>query len=218
MQIHFTTAPSFAMARLRVLLADAQPLLRLGVAALIDAEADMQVVAQAASAAELPTLCERHQPDIVSIDLSLLDPHPVEAIQQLRAMPGAPRVVVLTQRCSEEDVYRAMCAGASAYLLKDTAPEELLRCMRAVRGGGTFVPPPVAAKLAARLSGGVLSPREIQILEQVAAGHSNKLIGRAFGISDGTVKSHTKRIFSKLGVSNRTGAVATAVQRGLIAL
>jgi two-component system NarL family response regulator len=205
-------------APLSVMLVDSQALLRHGVAALIDAEPDMEVVAQADGAADLADLCDRYRPDVVSIELALLDPQPAEAIQMLRHACGKPKVIILTHRSSEEDVYRAMCAGANAYMFKDSSPDELLHCLRVVRAGGTFVPPPVAAKLAARLNGGTLSPREMQILERVAAGQSNKLIGRAFGISDGTVKSHTKRIFSKLGVSNRTGAVATAVQRGLIAL
>ncbi|WP_326544310.1 response regulator transcription factor [Pseudorhodoferax sp.] len=201
-----------------IVLADAQPLLRMGVATLIDAQRDLRVVGQAGSAAELTAQCALHRPQIVCVDLALLDPLPEQGIAALRHLPQAPRVVVLTQRNGEEDIYRALRAGASAYLFKDVPSDELLQGLRTVGQGGSFVPPPVAARLTARLHGEVLSPREMQILQQVAAGHSNKRIGLTFGISDGTVKSHTKRIFCKLGVSSRTGAVATAVQRGLIAL
>ncbi|WP_189690061.1 LuxR C-terminal-related transcriptional regulator [Pseudorhodoferax aquiterrae] len=201
-----------------VLLADAQPLMRLGVAALVDAQADMHVVAQAASLDALQALLARHRPDLVCLDIALLDPQPAERLAALRHGQHACRVVVLTQRAGEEDIYRAVCAGADAYLFKDSPAEELLQGLRTVHAGGRYMPPAVAARLAARLHGGVLSQREMQVLEQVAAGHSNKRIGLAFGISDGTVKSHTKRIFHKLGATSRTGAVAIAVQRGLIAL
>lgn len=205
-------------APLSVLLADPQPLLRLGVAALIDAQADMRVVAQAASVAELQDLRARHRPDVVCIDIAMLDPQGADQIAALRRGEHPSRVVVLTQRAGEEDIYRAVCAGANAYLFKDSPAEELLRGLRTVHAGGSYMPPAVAARLAARLHSGVLSQREMQVLEQVAAGLSNKRIGLAFGISDGTVKSHTKRIFHKLGATSRTGAVAIAVQRGLIAL
>lgn len=205
-------------APMSVLLADPQPLLRMGVAALLDAQPDMHVVAQAASSQEIDALRAQHRPDIVCVDIAMLDPQPSERIAAWRRGDTATRVVVLTHRAGEEDIYRAVCAGASAYLLKDGPVDELLHGLRTVRSGGSFMPPMVAGRLAARLHGGSLSQREMQVLEQVAAGLSNKRIGLTFGISDGTVKSHTKRIFYKLGASSRTGAVAIAVQRGLIAL
>jgi two-component system NarL family response regulator len=201
-----------------VLLVDAQHLLRIGVAALIDAEPDLWVAAQASKAGDILDLCERYRPELVLADLDVLDPEPGKRIEAVRALAYGPRVIVLTHRCTEEDVYQAMRAGASAYILKSSPPDELLRCLRSVREGGTFVPPPVASKLAARLNTSGLSPRELQVLARLASGQSNKRIGLAFGISDGTVKSHNKRIFYKLGVNNRISAVAAAVQRGLIAL
>lgn len=205
-------------APISVLLADPQPLLRLGVAALIDAQPDMRVAAQAASAQELDALRQHHRPDIVCLDVALLHAQPAALIAAIRHGAHPSRVLVLTQRTGEEDIYRAVCAGANAYLFKDSPVQELLQGLRTVHAGGRYMPPAVAARLATRLHGDVLSQREIQVLEQVAAGHSNKRIGLVFGISDGTVKSHTKRIFHKLGASSRTGAVAIAVQRGLIAL
>lgn len=201
-----------------VLLVDAQHLLRIGVAALIDTEPDLWVTAQASKAGDILGLCERYLPDLVLADLDTLGSEPGKCIAAIRALPKGPRVVVLTHRCTEEDVYQAMRAGAGGYILKSSPPEELLHCLRTVRNGGTFVPPPVASKLAARLSTSGLSPRELQVLSRLASGQSNKRIGLAFGISDGTVKSHNKRIFYKLGVNNRISAVAAALQRGLIAL
>ena len=205
-------------APLTVLLADSQPLLRLGVAALIDAQPDMRVVAQASTVQELNGLRRVHRPDIACVDIALLDAQTAALIADMRHGEAACRVVVLTHRAGEEDIYRAVCAGASAYLFKDSPPEELLAGLRMAHAGGRYMPPAVAARLAARLHGDVLSQREMQVLGEVAAGHSNKHIGLDFGISDGTVKSHTKRIFHKLGATSRTGAVAIAVQRGLIAL
>ena len=218
MNIQFSSASDAARNRLTVLLVDAQVLLRRGVADLIDAEPDMSVIAQADHAADLLPMCERLRPDVVSVDLDLLGAGSSDTIRAIRALRHGPKGMVLTQRGCEADVYGAMCAGANGYLFKNTTPQELFQCLRSIRLGGTFVPPPVAAKLTSRLMGGSLSPREMQVLEHVAAGLSNKHIGRAFGISDGTVKAHTKRIFSKLGVSNRTSAVAAAVHRGLISL
>ncbi|MDO9404854.1 MAG: response regulator transcription factor [Polaromonas sp.] len=216
MNISFPSARLQGVDPISVLLIDSQSLLRRGVASLIDVEPDMRVAGQADDASNWSELCNQLRPDVVCVDLELLDSQPSDVIRQMRALPGSPKVLILTHRSCEEDVYRAMCGGANAYLFKSSSSDDLLRCIRAIRLGGTYVPPPVAAKLSARLMGGTLSPREMDVLKFVAAGHSNKLIGRQFGISDGTVKAHTKRIFAKLGVSSRTGAVATAVQRGLI--
>ena len=130
----------------------------------------------------------------------------------------AAHIIVLTTFDGDEDIYRAIKAGAKAYLLKDTAREALMDCIRRVHGGETCIPPALAAKLAERISGEALSAREIEVLQRIAAGKSNKEIGTELFISEGTVKSHVKSIFAKLNVISRTEAVATATRRGLLRL
>jgi two-component system NarL family response regulator len=142
----------------------------------------------------------------------------VGAIKVIRAADENARIIVLTTYDGDEDIYRAIQAGAKGYLLKDVPCEALLDCVRRVHRGDTCVPVHLAAKLARRVSGQTLSEREINVLKLLAQGKSNKEIGSALFISEGTVKSHLKRIFGKLGVISRTEAVAKATRHGLIQL
>jgi len=199
-----------------VLLFDTQLLLRLGVASLLDAASDFWVIAQTTQTSDALFLCKEREARIMVLDIDVLGPSVHDFIACVRSLMHDPKVVVLSHRCTEEDIYQTMHAGASGYLLKSCAPDEFLQCLRLVRNGQTFVSPPVASRLAERLCSAGLSVRELQILKRLATGQTNKHIGKAIGISDGTVKSHNKRIFNKLGVTNRMGAVAMAVQRGLI--
>jgi two-component system NarL family response regulator len=142
----------------------------------------------------------------------------VGAIKEIRELDENAHIVVLTTYDGDEDIYRAIKAGAKAYLLKDTARDALVETVRRVHAGETYLPPQLAAKLAERVSGEALSPREIDVLQRMAGGKSNKEIGAELFISEGTVKTHIKSIFNKLDVVSRTEAVATANRRGLIQL
>ncbi len=140
----------------------------------------------------------------------------VGVIGQVRALDPKARILILTTYDGDEDIYRGMRAGAKAYLLKDAPREQLLDCIRAVHAGNTYVPPGVAAKLAAQVSGERLTGRELEILALMAAGDSNKIIARKLDITEGTVKTHVKSVLFKLGASSRTEAAAVAARRGLI--
>ena len=142
----------------------------------------------------------------------------VSAIKEIRQLDETAAIIVLTTFDGDEDIYRAIRAGAKAYLLKDTARDALVECVRRVYAGETYLPPLLAAKFAERVSGETLSAREIEVLQRIAAGKSNKEIGAELFISEGTVKTHVKSIFAKLDVVSRTEAVAAATRRGLIQL
>jgi two-component system NarL family response regulator len=178
----------------------------------------MKVVAEASNGREAVDFWKEHRPDITLLDLRMPELDGVGAIKEIRELDENARIVVLTTFDGDEDIYRAIRAGAKGYLLKDTAREALMDCIRTVHSGETCIPPTLASKLADRVSGETLSTREIEVLQRVAAGKSNKEIGAELFISEGTVKTHVKSIFSKLDVVSRTEAVATANRRGLIQL
>jgi two-component system NarL family response regulator len=142
----------------------------------------------------------------------------VAVVEAVRGRWPDARVVILTTYDADDDVERALKAGAKAYLLKDVAPEELVACVRAVDQGRTWVSPSVAARLAERMTRVQLTPREMAVLRELAAGRSNKEVAAALGVAEGTAKIHTARVFEKLGVSSRTEALAVALQRGLVRL
>ena len=178
----------------------------------------MTVVAEAANGRQAVDLWKQHRPDVTLLDLQMPELDGVGAITEIRAFEPAARIIVLTTFDGDEDIYRAIRAGARAYLLKDVPREGLMECVRRVHGGKTVVPPELAAKLAERLSGESLSARELEVLKLLAEGRSNKEIGNSLFISEGTVKTHAKSIFAKLNAISRTEAVATATRRGLIHL
>ena len=204
--------------RIRIVVADDHSVVREGLVSLIKRKADMTVVGEASNGREAVDLWKEHRPDVTLLDLRMPELDGVGAIKEIRAMDDTAHIVVLTTFDGDEDIYRAIRAGAKAYLLKDTAREALMDCIRRVHAGETCIPPLLAAKLAERVSGEALSEREIEVLQRIAAGRSNKEIGSELFISEGTVKSHVKSIFSKLNVISRTEAVATATRRGLIRL
>ena len=152
------------------------------------------------------------------MDLRMPELDGVNAIYEIRAAEPNARVIVLTTLDGDEDIYRGMRAGAKSYLLKDVRREELFQCIREVHADRTFVPPAIAAKLAERLPGEELSPRESEVLKLLAQGKPNKLIGGALDISEVTVKSHVQAVFKKLNVLSRTEAIAVANRRGLLRL
>ena len=204
--------------RITVLIADDHSVVREGLVSLITRKADMTVIGEAGNGREAVDLWKQHHPDVTLLDLRMPELDGVGAIKEIRELDENARIVVLTTFDGDEDIYRAIKAGAKGYLLKDTAREALMECIRKVHNGETCIPPDLAAKLADRVSGEALSAREIQVLQRIAAGKSNKEIGAEFFISEGTVKTHVKSIFSKLDVVSRTEAVANASRRGLIQL
>ena len=204
--------------RIRILIADDHSVVREGLVSLVKRKSDMAVVAEASNGREAVELWKEHRPDVTLLDLRMPELDGVGTIKEIRELDENAQIVVLTTYDGDEDIYRAIKAGAKAYLLKDTARDALVETVRRVHAGETYLPPQLAAKLAERLSGQALSPREIDVLQRMAVGKSNKEIGAELFISEGTVKTHIKSIFSKLDVVSRTEAVATANRRGLIQL
>lgn len=205
---------------IRILIADDHPVVRAGIAAMleIDPEANLQVVGQARNGCEMVELFAQFQPDIGLIDLRMPEMSGIEAIAQIRSRFREACLIILTTYDGDEDIYRALQAGAKAYLLKDAPREELLRCIQTVYAGRSFIPPPIGERLAERMSSPVLSKREREILELISVGMSNLEIGTTLQIAEGTVKSHVNNILSKLNVRDRTQAVTIALKRGLISL
>lgn len=205
-------------AKIRVLIADDHAVVRDGLAAMIGKWTDMVVVGEAQDGREAVEQWKRILPDILLLDLRMPVLDGVAAIDQIREWDVAARIILLTTFDDEEDIYRAIRAGAKSYLLKDAPREEILSCIRTVHAGKTVVPPSVAAKLAGRVSAEELTEREVVVLRALATGQSNKAIGRELFISETTVKAHLKSIFGKLNVLSRTEAIATAARRGIVQL
>jgi DNA-binding NarL/FixJ family response regulator len=214
-------APSsvqFPKARIRVLIADDHGVVREGLVSMIKRNrTDMTVVGEASNGREAVELWKEHRPDVTLLDLRMPELDGVDAIKEIRGNDEHARIIVLTTFDGDEDIYRAIQAGAKGYLLKDVPREALMDCIRRVHAGETSVPVHLVAKLADRVSGETLSRREIEVLKLMAQGKSNKEIASALFISEGT-KSHGKAIFAKMNVVSRTEAVADATRRGLIRL
>ncbi|PTY08252.1 DNA-binding response regulator [Opitutaceae bacterium EW11] len=204
--------------RIRVLVADDHFIVRSGLASLIHAETDMEVVAQAADGAEAVALYARHNPDVALLDLRMPVKSGAEAIELIRRDFPNAHVLVLTAFSGDEDIHRALEAGALGYVLKGTTGEGLIPAIRAVAAGERWIPKDVASRLAVRSSYEALTAREIQVLKEIAKGKVNKEVASALSISEYTVKDHLKSIMSKLHVTVRTEAVTAAVQRGIIEL
>jgi two-component system NarL family response regulator len=201
---------------IRILIADDHPVVREGLSALISRQPDMKVVAQASDGGEAVEQFFLHRPDVALIDLRMPRMGGADVILAIRQRAPEGRVIVLTTFDGDEDIYRALRAGAKGYLLKDASSEELLECIRTVHAGKTFIPPAMAAKLANRLGSADLSPRELEVLNLMVDGKSNKEIGVLLYISEGTVKVHVNHILEKLGVSGRTAASVAALERGIV--
>ncbi len=206
-----------APAPLRLLVVEDHLIARTGLLTLLHATADLVVVAEAASAEEAVAAHAAHAPDVTLMDLRLAGGSDgVSAIARIRERSPAARVVALTTYDGDEDILRAVRAGAAAYLLKDVDAAELTRVIRAVAAGESCLPPAVAARLAARLARPDLSARELEVLTAIVAGRANKEIGAELFIAEHTVKNHVKSILAKLGVADRTQAATAALARGLV--
>jgi len=198
-----------------VLVVDDHPIMRLGIVAIINAQKDMAVCAQAGSGEEAVRLFRQHRPDITLMDLRLPAMSGLEALRAIRQDDPQARCVVLTTYEGDEDIHQALAAGAAGYLIKAMSNDTLVDALRKVHAGSRFLPPPVAQSLAARTPNSDLSPREREVLSLMVHGKSNRDIAASLGITEATVKCHVSVILERLGVSDRTQAVVAALQRGL---
>ena len=203
---------------IRVLLADDHPVVREGLRALINRRSKMTVVAEASHGEEAVRLFRQHRPDIALVDLRMPGMDGVEAIKAIRQEFPAAHIIVLTTFDGDEDIYRALQAGAKGYLLKDVTRTELLDCIQKVCEGEAYLPSAVASKFVRRVSGANLTSRELEVLRLMAAGKTNKEIATVLLVAEGTVKTHVNSILQKLGVGGRTEGVASAIKRGIIRL
>jgi DNA-binding NarL/FixJ family response regulator len=207
-----------AAARSAVLLVDDHALLRTGVANIINQERDLHVIAEAANGAEAVDAFREHRPDVTLLDLRMPVMEGVEVVLRLRERDPRARVIVLTTYDTDEEISRALKAGAKAFVLKDISADDLVTCIRDVLAGKTYIAPAAAAKLAEGVTRVRLTPREMSTLKLLADGKANKEIATALDISERTVKTHLGHLFEKLGVTSRTEAVKVASRRGLVRL
>jgi len=202
-------------AKFGVLVVDDHPIMRLGIVAIINAQKDMRVCAQAGTGEDALRLFRQQHPEVTLMDLRLPGMSGLEALRVIRREDPAARCVVLTTYEGDEDIHQAIEAGAAGYLIKAMSNETLVDALRKVHAGSRFLPAPVAESLAARTPNSDLSPREREVLSLLVHGQSNRDIANSLGITEATVKCHVSVILERLGVSDRTQAVIAALQRGL---
>jgi DNA-binding NarL/FixJ family response regulator len=200
----------------RILIADDHYIVRIGLVALINIESDMEVVAEAADGAEAIEMFDKHNPDLVLLDMHMPVKNGIETTKEIRSRFPASRILILTAFDGDEEIHRALQAGAQGYVFKNSSGKKLIPALRAVLAGQLWIPQEVASRLEARKSFDELSPREIQVVNELAKGLANKEIAETLGITEHTVKDHLKNILAKLHVADRTEAVTTAIQRGII--
>jgi DNA-binding NarL/FixJ family response regulator len=203
---------------IRILTVDDHQLLREGIAAVLEGQEDMTLVAQASNGREAVESFRRLRPDITLMDLRMPDMSGIEAITAIRGEFPDARIIVLTTYAGDAQAAAALKAGAVGYLLKNLVRKELIETIRAVHGGKRRIPPEIATEIAEHVADDELTGREIEVLRRVAAGKSNKLIAAELAISEGTVKTHMKSILPKLDASDRTHAVMIALKRGILDL
>jgi two-component system NarL family response regulator len=199
-----------------VLVVDDHALVRMGVVNILSHEADLHVVAEAANGVEAVDAFAKHRPDVTLLDLRMPVMEGVETVRQIRALDPQAKVIVLTTYDTDEDITRALKAGAKAYVLKDITADDLIACIRDVLAGKTYLAPAAAARLAEGVARVQVTPRELSTLRLMADGKANKEIANTLGISERTVKTHLGHLFEKLGVTSRTEALKVAARRGLV--
>jgi DNA-binding NarL/FixJ family response regulator len=207
-----------ARRKIRVLGVDDHPLLREGLAAIVNSQDDMEMVAQAASGHEAIQLFRQHRPDVTLMDLRMPDSSGIDVVSAVVGEFPDARIVMLTTFEGDVEIQRSLAAGARGYILKTTPPAELVEVIRQVHAGRKRIPQEVAAQLAEHIADEPLTGREIDVLQHVASGNRNRDIAERLLISEETVKVHVKHIMEKLGARDRTAAVAIAVRRGIIQL
>jgi DNA-binding NarL/FixJ family response regulator len=203
---------------IRLLTVDDHQLLREGIAAVLEAQEDMTLVAQASNGREAIEIFRRLRPDVTLMDLRMPDMSGIEAITAIRAEYPDARIIVLTTYAGDAQAAAALKAGAAGYLLKNLVRKDLLDTIRSVHAGKRRIPPEIASEIAEHVADDALTDRELEVLRRVAAGKSNKLIAAELAISEGTVKTHMKSILPKLDASDRTHAVMIALKRGILDL
>jgi DNA-binding NarL/FixJ family response regulator len=201
---------------IRILCVDDHQLLREGIAAVVEGQPDMRLVGEATNGQQAIDSFRRHRPDVTLMDLRMPDMNGIEAITAIRAEFPTARIIVLTTYAGDALAVDALRAGASGYLLKNLLRKELLETIRAVHAGKRRIPPEIAAEIAEHAADDALTAREIEVLRQVAAGKSNKVIAAELNISENTVKAHMQSILPKLDASDRTHAVIIALKRGIL--
>ncbi|HEU0119604.1 MAG TPA: response regulator transcription factor [Bryobacteraceae bacterium] len=206
------------MEKARVLLVDDHPVVRDGLKAMLSVEPDIEIVGEASSGSQGVELCFQLRPDVVLMDLLLPDKNGTDAIHEICGRIHNTSIIVLTAVAGDEEIYRALEAGARGYLLKDMARLELVQAIRTVRSGRRYLPPTVGSRLAESFPRPGLTAREIEVLGLVATGQKNKEIAYELDISEATVNAHVKRVLQKLQAADRTQAVTTALRRGIIRL
>ena len=202
--------------KIRILVADDHFVVRMGLLGVVNAEPDMEIVAEAADGNQAVEMFERVNPDLVLMDLRMPIKDGIAATSEIRSKHADARILMLTTYDGDTEIHRAMQAGAQGYVLKNSTGEKLIPALRAVAGGAKWIPKEVATRLASRKLFEDLTPRELQVLQQMARGLANKEIGDVLKISPYTVKDHLKTILGKLRVADRTEAVTVAIQRGII--
>lgn len=205
-------------AKIRILVADDHFVVRMGLTALVNTEPDLEVVGEAVDGAQAVAAFDKHKPDLVLMDLRMPVKDGVRATAEIKAKHPNARVLMLTTFDGDTDIHRAMEAGAQGYVLKNTTGDKLIPALRAVASGQKWIPKEIATRLASRNLFEDLTPRELQVLEQMAKGLANKEIADVLKITGHTVKDHLKSILGKLHVADRTEAVTVALQRGIIHL
>jgi two-component system NarL family response regulator len=207
-----------AQENIRILVVEDHHVVRSGLVALLNVVEGIEVVGEAADGVEAIAQFRKYQPHVTLIDLRMPRLSGVEVIQRIRMETPQARFIVLTTYDGDEDIFRALQAGARAYLLKGMTTEDLVSTIRAVHSGRSHIPPAIAQRLAERVGTEELTPREFDVLEQIVAGCSNKEIATALDISEATVKTHINSLLGKLGVTDRTQAATAAIQRGIVTL
>jgi len=207
-----------AAARIRILIAEDHQVVRQGLVALLNMVDGLRIVAEAANGQQAVELFRQHRPDVTLMDLRMPGMGGVETIAAIRRDFPDARIIVLTTFDGDEDIFRAIQAGARGYLLKGMSVDELIDAIQTVHHGRSKIPPAVAERLAERLSGNALTERETEVLKNIVGGKSNKEIAAALFISEATVKTHINNLLSKLGATDRTQAARIALQRGIVHL
>jgi two-component system, NarL family, response regulator len=202
--------------KITILIVDDHPVVRAGLASMLGTQDSLRVVGAAWNGQEAFAMIERHQPQVMLLDLRMPGMNGIETLQALRSLPNPPRVLVLTNFETDEDVYRAVRAGAQGYLVKSTTQQEMIEAIKTVASGRRYFPAQIASRLAQRMSRSNLTAREREILEMISKGLTNKQIGSALDISANTARNHVNNIIEKLDVADRTEAVTTAIQQGLL--
>lgn len=201
---------------IRILIVDDHPVVRAGLTSMLGAKPQLEILPAASGGTEALSILEREPVDVLLLDLRMPVVNGIDVLQKLNGRPSSPRVIILSSYEMDEDIYRAIQTGARGYLIKDTTQDEILDAIQTVHSGALYLPRHIAQRISERIGRQDLTKREIEILEMLARGLTNKEIGKVFSISENTARNHVNSIIQKLDVSDRTEAATTAILRGII--